>query len=324
MEPQREPDSEPPRSTLASKRLLRYAVATTTLAVVMFFAAGAVIFGPGLGVGSGGADVQDSNSDEPVTVAMVRLVGGGAVWPSYLDVLSHIAESTGRPVETIFLYGPDEAMGLFKNHPEADGAFMSTYGYLLARDLDPRITRAVTPVINGLEREQAVLVVRADSPYEHLRDLAGTRVLLMERSLAGGAYVRWLLANEGMEPAEEFFGDVETTGSQEENLRRVIAGEADVTAANLSQLASWPQNAFRVIAISEEYGMPPFVISPDLSESEAEALVGTLLSYEASQEGMGNGELERFLLADPSGYEFPLELFRYLGSAALPVGGGSR
>jgi ABC-type phosphate/phosphonate transport system substrate-binding protein len=298
-----------------SSRLLWLAIAAT-VAVGALYAAFLGTSMTTLGRAADTAAPTDT-ARSPLTVAMVRLVGGRAVWPHYVEALDHLGAELDRPVNTMFLYDGERAESIFGERPDLDGAFMSIYAYLLALELEPGLTRLVTPVIDGHEQEQAVVVVRADSDFKEIADLRGTRAALVRPdvggSLAGNGYTRLLLDEGGFGSAERFFSTVEVGRSQEDNLRRVKDGTAEVTSVNRSQLASWPPGTFRVIARSQEYGMPPFVISPSLSDAEADTIIGALLGF-VPTDGAGDTPLEGFVIAHPDQYEFPLVLLSYAQS----------
>jgi ABC-type phosphate/phosphonate transport system substrate-binding protein len=306
-------DSREADQTRDSTRLLRVAIATTAIAAALYVAFLAIsmvtLFGPAP------SPERTAMTERPLKIAMVRLVGGRAAWPHYVEALDHLGAELDRPVSTMFLQDGERAEAAFEAHTDLDGAFMSIYAYLLARESEPGLTRLVSPIINGHERERAVLVVAAESDYRQVEDLRGGRAALappgVGGSLAGNGYARLLLDERGLGSAEHFFSTVEVGGSQEANLRRVKAGLADVTSVNRTQLASWPPGTFRVIARSQEYGMPPFVLSPRLSDGEADAIIGALLSFRPAGE-VGDDSLERFVTADPDDYEFPLVLLSYV------------
>jgi len=258
---------------------------------------------------------RPTESAPALTVAMVRLVGGRAIWPEYAAALDHLATALGRPVETVFLSDSQCAEMIFNEQPELDAAFMSIYAYLLARQSEPGFKHLVVPIIGGHDKEQAVLVVRSDSVYREVEDLRGARAVLsppdLGGSLAGNGYMRFLLDERGLGTAETFFSTLEVRDSQEANLRKVKEGLADATSVNRSQLASWPPGTFRVLAASEEYGMPPFVLSPRLSDVEADAIVRAMLAFEPDPSAVEAASLEGFVEAYPEQYEFPLVLLSY-------------
>ncbi len=291
-----------------ARRLLAFSfVATVTMTLVF----AALIFSAIRDMRTTAA--QDTNqAGEPLTIAVVRLVGGWAAWPSYMDVLQHLSHSLGRPVHLKYLAPGESVEDVFSNNPEVDAAFMSTYAYLIARDRTEGLTHLATPIIGGYAYEQAVFVVSSESPYTSLSELRGTRLALsppgVGGSIPGNAYTRWLLHEKGLGSAEDFFSEVDESFTQDVNLRRVISGLADATSANRSQLASWPQGSFRVIYYSEEYAMPPFVVSPNTSDAEAVKIIEALTTYQPEDLSDILGGYTR---PSPKEYDFPNELLLF-------------
>lgn len=268
---------------------------------------------------------EDSEqTGRPLTIAVVRLVGGWAAWPSHMDALQHISLSLGRPVHVKFLAPGEHAEEPFSQNEHVDAAFMSTFAYLIARDNYEDMTHLAAPIIGGYASEQAVLVVSAKSPHTSISDLRGARLALsppgVGGSIPGNAYARWVLYQKGLGTAEEFFGTVDERFTQDVNLRRVLNGLADATSANRSQLASWPKGSFRVIEHSHEYAMPPFVVSPNLSDSEAEKIIDALITYRPDSE---DDILGGYTRPKPEDYDFPKELLSFARGKGGIEGAGS-
>lgn len=305
--------------SMDARRLLIFSFAATVTMTLVF---GALILSAVRDLRSPVTEDLDQ-AGEPLTIAVVRLVGGWAAWPSYMDVLQHISHSLGRPVHVKFLAPGERAEEIFSQNEHVDAAFMSTFAYLIARDNYEGMTHLATPIIGGHASEQAVLVVSAKSPYTSVSDLRGKRLALsppgVGGSIPGNTYARWVLYQRGLGTAEEFFGVVDERFTQDLNLRRVLNGLADATSANRSQLASWPKDSFRVIEHSHEYAMPPFVVSPNLSDSEAEKIIEALITYRPDSE---DDILGGYTRPKPEDYDFPNELLSFARDRSDFVGSG--
>lgn len=291
-----------------ARRLLVFSFVTTVTMTLVF---GALILNAVRDSRSSATEDLDQPG-RPLTIAVVRLVGGWAAWPSHMDALQHISRSLDRPVHVKFLAPGERAEEIFSENDHVDAAFMSTFAYLIAREKYENMTHLATPIVSGHASEQAVLVVSAESPYMSVSDLQGKRLALsppgVGGSIPGNAYARWVLYQRGLGTAEEFFGVVDERFTQDLNLRRVLNGLADATSANRSQLASWPQGSFRVIEYSHEYAMPPFVVSPKLSDAEAEKIINALMTYRSDSEDDLIGGYTR---PKPEDYDFPNELLSF-------------
>ncbi|MBS3955909.1 MAG: PhnD/SsuA/transferrin family substrate-binding protein [Clostridiales bacterium] len=299
-----------------ARRLLRLSLATTTAMTLVLLAF----------ISSAGNSVDSSvTEDSPpsgrsLTIAVTRLVGGWAAWPSFTEALEHVSQSTGVPIQVRFLAPGESAEDIFAEDSDVDAAFMSTYAFLLVREKKGDVSHLATPIIRGRTSERAVFVVHANSPYLSLQELRGARLALsppgVGGSIPGNAYARWLLQQEGLGDAEEFFREVDETSSQDANLQLVLNGSADATTVSLSQLASWPQGSFRVLHYSERFAMPPFVVSPELSDAEAEWIIDALVSYTPDGDDAILGGFTRPRQED---YDFPYMLLRFARDRTAPM-----
>lgn len=211
-----------------------------------------------------------SSADRPLVVAIARTPGGPSEWRGYALALSEVQEQLGRPLRVRYVTSRSAALELFRKD-DVDAAFVSTYRYI-ELDRSGEVTLVATPIIDGRSGDAAVMVVAQDSPFHTLDDLRGGAVLLSSpMSLGGHTYLYWLMESKGTTP-ERYFSSVESTGSQDVNLRRVHEGAADAACVNRSGLSSWPEGEFRIISTSPEYGMPPLVARTSLDAATVSAL----------------------------------------------------
>ncbi len=251
-------------------------------------------------------------SSGPVTTVVVaRLPGGPTEWRSYMKAVEVVSRVTGRPVAVAYAESTSELEQLLRERQDAY-FFSTTYAYLYAEaeGLEPRLIAA--PVILGRTMESACVVVSESSRFEDLEDLRGRRVGVSDpSSLAGTAYLLRLLDESGYGTLQGFFGSVDAGRSQDSNLRDVLAGELDCTTVNRSQLAAYPEDAFRMIARSPEYGMPPIMCGPEVSREEADEVSRALVDLELGRDTPITGAVEGFSVPTPDLYEYPRGLMRY-------------
>lgn len=244
-----------------------------------------------------------------LTVVVGRTPGGPSQWELYVSVFRELQEALGMPVR--IRYVPDRS-GVVEavRSPSVDLAFVSIYQSLVLCE-DGQFELFANPVIEGAETETGVIVVRQDSTFRSLDDLRGTTLAIGKScSLAGCAYVDWLLAQK-CTTRDEFFGSVLVEAEHNYNLRLVANGEADVTAVNCSQLASWPTNVFRVIDRSPDIGMPPMIVRSSMSSELREPMLDALFSLRPGSGLPPDSSLAGFRPATPDEYVFAKLLFEY-------------
>ncbi|BAU23737.1 phosphonate ABC transporter substrate-binding protein [Caldimicrobium thiodismutans] len=169
-------------------------------------------------------------------------------------------------------------------------AYLCTGGYLKGRELYNLEILAI-PVINGKKTYQAYVVVHKNSPYQNIEDLKGlTFVFTDPLSLTGHLFIKAYLKKLGASP-ENFFKKTYFTGSHEKSIEAVARGLAD--AASIDSLVFEDLKLkgdalikdLKIIYKSQEFGMPPFVVSPHLSKNEKLKLLQTLLKMNNDPEG---------------------------------------
>ncbi|MDC0748141.1 phosphate/phosphite/phosphonate ABC transporter substrate-binding protein [Polyangium mundeleinium] len=157
----------------------------------------------------------------------------------------------------------------------------------------------------------ADLVVRNGSPYHSLDDLRGrTLVYNDERSHTGYNAPRHRLMERGF--ASGFFGKIVRSGSHEESIRMVAAGEAD--ASWVDSLVLDYDRERRIgrageVRVLESLGpmtVSPVVVSPDLPAELRAALRRTLLGMHQEPEGkrlLDAAFIARFVKVEDADYD---------------------
>ena len=192
-----------------------------------------------------------------------------------------------------------------------------TVGTYLDLEATGDVALVAAPVVAGQARDAAVVVVSERSEVQTLEGLRGRTVVLTEGSLSGDKYAQWLMRENGT-TIGDFFGSVLNAESQDTALADVDGGRAAAAFVRRSGLASWPEGAFRIVASSPEFGMPPVVARADLDPALVERIRASLLGFDAASELPPSTLLERFERAAAEDYRFARTL------DALPASGGAQ
>lgn len=252
---------------------------------------------------------------DPLVVGIARTPGGPGEWITYVRALERVQGALGRPVQIRYVANRADVVQLVKNQ-DVDLAFVPTYRYIqLVRADAGRIVAA--PIVGGRGRETAVVVVSAKSSAQRLEDLRGKSVALADpHSLGGYSFVLWTLTRAGENP-RAYFSKVETGLSQDENLSRVAAGDVSSTCVNRSALATWPDETFRVVAESPQYGMPPLVARPGLSPDVVSAVRDVLVGLKPGDGLPQDSAIDGFTHPSAEDYEFAVLLADYANTVEI-------
>lgn len=296
-----------------SQRLRLFAVLTTLLTVAICVA---LLWSAFSAFFSDSDDAIGRQDEVPGTlvVAVGRTPGGPGEWISYAAAFANLQDDLGRPVQLRYIAEGSAMADLFRDG-QTDIALV-TVGTYLELDATGDATLVAAPVVAGQERDAAVLVVSRRSEVEALEGLRGQPVVLTQGSLSGDKYAQWLMRENATTPGD-FFGQILFAESQDTALGDVDTGRATAACVRRSGLASWPTDAFRVVASSPEFGMPPVIARADLDPALVEAVRASLLGFDAASRLPSSALLERFVPAAADDYAFARTLDE------LPASGGT-
>jgi ABC-type phosphate/phosphonate transport system substrate-binding protein len=301
-------DPNGPESTYTDRArwLLRFALMTS--AVVVVFSSALITSFFVSDRGRTVAATRDTRAHgKPFIVALARTAGGSLEWRTYAVAISRMGRAIGRPMRVRYVDSRSQMSDLLLGG-QVDAGFLCTYCYLQVAGA-PGVSLLAAPVIADRTKDAATLVVRSGSRYRSLGDLRDQRVGVIDpTSLAGYAYLLWLADQQGMDTTASL--SLVTGGSQEQNIRALLAGKVEAVVVNRSQLASWPTAGLRVLATSPEFGMPPFVTGPGTDATTRDTLQRALLDMRPSAE-ITPTSIQGFSAPTDSDYTFARVLERY-------------
>jgi phosphonate transport system substrate-binding protein len=257
-----------------------------------------------------------TDSTQQVRLAMSAAFVSESGVGVYDQIARYITSKTG--IQTEFVSGL--AYGTINSMLE-DGTmhcgFICGMPYVMLRDRpQPAAQLIVAPVMKadryqGQPKYFSDLIVRKDSPYQKLQDLKGrTYVYNDEISNSGYNLPRYRLLQLGL--TNGFFGKVLRSGSHEESIRMVAAGEADASFVD-SLVLDYDRekhlghaHEVRVIESVGPAGICPLVASSKMPADLRDRLQQTLATMHEDPEGrkiLDEALLSRFVIVDDTNYD---------------------
>ena len=257
----------------------------------------------------------------PATGNTLRLAMSAAfVSEAGVAVYGHLARyltrRTGLPIEFVsgLAYGTINSM---LEDGALDCAFICGLPYVLLHDRPQPAARLLAAPIMKAARYQGQpkyysdLIVRKDSPYQTLQELRGrTYVYNDELSNSGYNMPRHRLLQLGL--TKGFFGKLLRSGSHEESIRMVAAGEADASFVDSLVLdydrekGLGQAHEVRVLESAGPAGICPLVASARLPTEVGEVLQRELLRMHEDAQGrtlLEEALLDRFAPVEDSNYD---------------------
>jgi phosphonate transport system substrate-binding protein len=234
----------------------------------------------------------------------------------YEDIAKYLTLRTGTKIEFITGLAYSTINGMMEDGT-VDCGFICGLPYVMLHDRPaPAATLIVAPIMSapryqGQPKYYSDLIVRNDSPYKSIHDLRGrTYVYNDEISNSGYNLPRYRLLQLGLTGG--FFGKVLRSGSHEESIRMVAAGEADASFVDSLVLDYDREKGFgharevRVLESVGPAGICPMAASAKLPASVREQLQRYLTRMHEDPEGkkiLDKALLARFSAVDESNYD---------------------
>jgi len=253
------------------------------------------------------SQLSAATSPVPLRFAVAPVISPEASLLLYDDLANYLGEQVERPAELLLQADYAHTNALLKEGA-CDVALICTYAFVKARE-EAGVQSIAVPVVDGEVTYRSLLVVRADSPYRVLTDLAGKRFASAdEMSTTGWLFPAVSLLDQGENPTS-FFSSHLLTGSHDRSLAAVVERDADGTAIHSLVFQRAPKalrDSVRIIARSPPYGMPSVVVPSTTSEALLERLRSVLLNAHSDPIGkeiLRTLDIDRFVVPSPDHYE---------------------
>lgn len=170
----------------------------------------------------------------------------------------------------------------------------------------------VVPVVDGALSYNSLILVPITSKAGSLSDLRGKRFACADlMSSSGWLFPALWLQNRGEDP-ESFFSEIVVAGSHDRSIQAVVSGYVDGAAVHSlvyrTMVKEDPSILTRtkIIQKSSPYGMPPFVIHPQMALALKAQLKDVLLNMHEDPDGgkiLSAIGFDKFVIADGAIYD---------------------
>jgi phosphonate transport system substrate-binding protein len=228
----------------------------------------------------------------------------------YWDLAYYLADRVERDAVVLQRATYAEINELVR-YRRCDIALVCTYPFVRGEQ-DFGMEALVVPQVNGDLDYSSLIVVPTSSEARSILDLRNSRFACADMmSNSGWLYPALWLKDRG-EDSESFFADILVAGSHDRSLQAVSSGYADGAAVHSLVFERMVEedptilDRVKIIQRSDSYGMPPFVVHPQLATDLKSRLRDALLIMHEEAEGrkiLSAIAIEKFVAADPAMYD---------------------
>lgn len=208
---------------------------------------------------------------------------------SFSEFISYLADKLGKKVILKQRRKYSEINDLLRTG-ETSVAFTCTGAYLEGRQ-GFGLELLVVPVINGKMTYNSYVIVRKGSNITKLEQLRGKTFAFTDPlSLTGRLYITSVLNDKGIS-TKKYFRKTFYTGGHEKSIEAVARGLADAASIDSLVLDDMKKKGnpyaslVDVIMVSQDFGIPPFVVSPKLKEEDKKIILKILLNMSKDRRG---------------------------------------
>ncbi len=200
------------------------------------------------------------------------------LYSRYRPLTLYLGGVLGRPVRLMIAATYAEQIDMIAAG-RADFAYLGPTPYVRARAAGA-VTILAGEAEGGQAFYQSALIVRADSPLQHVADLAGKRIALgAEISMSSSVAPKQMLSQAGLKRAD--LGEIAHLDRHERVALAVLHGDYDAGGLRLDIAKTYLSRGLRILARSEP--LPPHMIaaSPEVAPEEIERVRLALLHPDA-------------------------------------------
>ena len=265
------------------------------------------------------SQVSDDAHDDHFFFAVSAMVSPAQTLIHFTEFRDYLEEKLGVHVHMKQRRTYEEINNLLKE-AKVQMAFTCTGGYLAGRKAFGLNVLAV-PVVKKKVSYKSYIIISKDNPAESIEDLQGQTFAFTDPlSLSGRIYPVAAINTLG-HTTDSFFKKTFYTGSHDKSIEAVATGLADGAAVDSLIFDSLytTHNSFarqvHIIDKSEEFGMPPVVVTPSLSKEKKRALLKVLLGMASDPRGqivLKHLEMDGFSIAAPELYRSAILLVKQM------------
>lgn len=275
------------------------------------------VFGPRYSISleepdvSSDGDIEPDRADRPaLRIAIAPVISPEKSIEMYRDLARYLAARVDRDAVVLQRATYAEINELVRLR-RCDIALVCTYPFVRG-EKDFGMEALVVPRIKGALEYNSLIVVPKSSEARSILDLRGARFACADvMSSSGWLFPALWLMDRGEDP-ESFFSEVLVAGSHDRSIQAVVSGYVDGAAVHSLVYDRMVEEdptiltRTKIIQESDSYGMPPFVVHPQMDAELKSRLRNALLTMHEGPEGrrvLSAIAIEKFVAADPAMYD---------------------
>lgn len=222
-------------------------------------------------------------------VAIASMTSPDETIYKYNNLLNYLEQRLGRKVILIQRKTYNEVNQLLKKN-EIDLAFICSGAYV-AGIQDSAFRLFLIPERDKNYHYHAYLIVREDSPYHDFSDLRGKKFVFSDSLSNTGMYYPVKRLHDLNSNSKAFFSETYISNAHNNSIELVSRGIADGASVNslifdyIKKTDPEKVSNLRIIEESQPFGMPPLVVSNQISPSLSQDLFDILTNMVKSKEG---------------------------------------
>lgn len=236
--------------------------------------------------------------EKPVAVdshqQVIRIAIGAMVSPKetisvYQDLVNYLAQKLDKKIEIIQRKTYQEINEML-SVGEVDAAFICSGPYVMGKD-KYGMDLLVAPEVNGSHFYKSYLIVNKLGPEKSISDLRGKTFAFTDPDSNTGRISPTYMLNEIGETPETFFGSVIYTFSHDNSILAVSKGLVQGASVDgliwdyFDKMNPEITSSTRIIAKSQDYGIPPVVVSKAMDNETRSALKQAFIGMVSDHEG---------------------------------------
>ena len=262
--------------------------------------------------------VSGESSKAAIRIAIGAMVSPKETLYAYQHLVSYLSGKIGRNLEIVQRKTYQEINEMLAQG-DVDLAFICSGPYVTGKEKHG-LELLVAPEINGSHFYNSYLIVNSSGAEKTIEDLRGKTFAFTDPDSNTGRLSPTYMLNEIGETPETFFGSVIYTHSHDNSILAVSKGLVHGASVDgliwdyFNKIKPEITSATRIIAKSEDYGIPPVVVSPGLDRESRASIKKALLEMDSDPQGSSILEklmIDRFVDAHDSWYD---SIRRIIGS----------
>ncbi len=265
--------------------------------------------------------VEPDDSDR-LRMAVASMIAPEKAVRVYMELGRYLEEELGQPVELVQRRTYAETYDLLRSGT-VDFAAVCTNVYVMGNQ-EFGLELLASPEVEGQATYRALIIAKSESGIESFDDLRGRRFAFTDPLSTSGRLYPMSLLRQRKTTADAFFASSVYTYSHDNSILAVVDGVVDAAAVDSLIYDQWvasdPDHAglLTVVQQSDEFGSPPFVVAPHVSDELHGRLQTALLDLVQSPKGVqilqGLGA-DRLVILSDSAYDPVRALVQEVGEA---------